>query len=347
MKKSPETQQNDFLPPEVQVGKMILGKFTTQLLYAAAKLELADLLKDGPKHIEELAATAGVHSSSLYRVLRALASLGVFSETEPMVFALTPLAETLLADSPVSQKNLALLMGSEFHNLAWANIMHCLKTGESAFKDRFGLDFSSYLDRHPEVSAILQGLMTASSEQEADELCHIYDFSGFETVVDVGGGQGMLLARILTANPRLKGILLDSPSVVEGAQRLLHLEALRDRLEISGGDFFEGIPTGGDVYILKRVIHDWDDERSSIILKNCREAMKAHGRVLVIEQVILPGDAPSFGKLADIEMMVMSEGGRERTLSEFQQLFSRAGLELNRVVSSKSWSILDAIDQAG
>ncbi len=342
MKNSPETPPSDALPPQVQIGKMILGKFTTQLLYVAAKLELADMLINGPKHVDDLAATAKVHAPSLYRIMRTLAGLGVFTEQEPNQFALTPLAETLRTDSPVSQKHLALFMGAEFHNLAWANILHTVKTGESAFENRFGTDFFSYLQEHSDAMAALQNLMTVSSNQEADELCSNYDFSSFRTVVDVGGGQGMLLTRILKANPSLKGILFDFPPVASEASLAARTPDIENRLKIVGGDFFEKIPRGGDAYIIKRVLHDWDDEQSAKILGNCRRAMNSTGRVLVLEQVIPPGDVPSFGKFSDIEMLVMSSGGKERTREEFEHIFLSANLSLHRIVNLNSFSILEA-----
>ena len=197
--------QAEHLPPEVQVGRMILGKFTTHLLYVAARLELADRLADVPRKVDELAVEAEAHGPSLYRVLRALASLGIFTETSPQCFGLTPLAETLRSDSPVSQRSLALFMGSDFHCQAWSNLIHAVKTGEAAFKNRFGMDFFSYLLGNPEAMAALQGVMSVSSEHDAREVIDLYDFSGAGLLVDVGGGQGGLLMKILLKYPDLRG----------------------------------------------------------------------------------------------------------------------------------------------
>lgn len=329
-------------PPQALTGKMILGKYTTQLIYVAAKLKLADLLEDGPRHVDDLSNEAGAHAPNLYRVMRFLAGLGIFTEIEPRIFALTPMADVLRTKSPVSQRNLALLMGSEFHNLAWSNIMHPVLTGESAFKNKFGQDFFSYLEKNSESRDILQGVMSMSSEYEADELCNAYDFSAFQTVVDVGGGRGMLIAKILEKYEALQGVLFDSPFVVEDARASLTGLNLGNRLSIIGGDFLKLVPEGGDLIILKRVIHDWDDDSAVVILKNCCKALPQNGRLIIAEQVIQPDNEPSFGKMTDMEMLVMSEGGKERTLEEFKQLMEQSGLRLRRVIESRSYSILEA-----
>lgn len=344
MTRSTHTQPPTALPPEIQVLQMILGKVTTLLLFVAARLGLADLLKDGPRSIEHLASAAGVHARSLYRVMRALASLGVFAETEPGHFALTPLAETLRSDVPGSLRDLAIWNGCEFHNLAWADILHGVQTGESNFRHRFGMTVFEHMDRHLADSAIFQNACTAISGREAAWVREAYDFSGFRTLVDVGGGNGKLLATLLQDHPSLKGVLFDLPSVVEGAHGLFRAEGLEGRYEIVGGDFFKAAPQGGAAYLLKHIIHNWDDERCRKILGNCRDAMAPDGKVLVMDPVILPGNDPFLGKLFDIEMLVMTEGGVERTESEFEELFASAGLKLNRIVPTESFlSVIEGV----
>ena len=333
------------LPPEVLLGKMILGKFTTHLIYVAAELGLADRLKEGPRTAEKLAEETGTHAQSLYRVLRALAGLGVFEETEAG-FGLTPMAEALQTEAPNSQRSLARLMGSRFHSLAWMDLIDAVRTGKPAFEHHFKMGFDEYLAKHPEDLDLLQGVMSESTDQEAAELPEAYDFSPYRTLVDVGGGRGALLIRLLKDNPASRGILLDAPHVVAGLQDSLDDPDLSERLKMVSGDFREGVPRGGDLYILKRVLHDWDDHTAGLVLDHCRQAMNPDGRVIIIEQIVEPGNAPSFAKMADMEMLVVSPGGRERTAAEFRALLTRAGLKLERIIPSRSWSIIEARPEA-
>ena len=332
------------MPPEAQMLQMIMGKFNTLLLHTVAELGIADLLKDGPKPVDKLASEAGVHPAMLYRVLRALAFQGVFAERVGKEFALTPKAETLRSDVPGSMRGLAIWLGCEFHNRAWANISHVVRTGESNFQKQFGMTAFEYMNDHPEDLGIFQNALTQLSEQEAHWACDVYDFTGLRKIVDVGGGNGMLLARILSKYPDLTGVLYDQPKVVEGAHSVLESHRLGNRYEIAAGDFFETIPEGGDAYTLKHIIHDWDDERCRKVLENCRAAMAEGGRVLVLDQVIPEGNEPHIGKLFDIEMMVVTEGGIERTEGEFQTLFASAGLKLNRIVGTEGFlSIVEGV----
>ena len=324
------------LPAATQLVEMILGKARTQLIAIAAELGIADLLVDGPRSIEELAETAGAHAPSLYRVMRALASLGVFAEIQPRVFALTPLAELLRDDAPGSLRSYAVMHGSECFFRPWSQLLHGVRTGESAFEKTFGTGLFDYLQQHPGESAAFNDAMTSISRQQAVAVCDAYDFSDFGTIVDVGGGHGLLLGAILKAHPSAMGLLHDLPSVVEGARASIEAEGLNDRCRIVGSDFFRDVPGGGDAYIMKFILHDWDDVRAGKILKNCREAMAPGGRALVLEAVIPPGDAPFVGKLGDINMLVLTQGGRERTEAEFGDLFASAGLRLTRIVPTAS-----------
>lgn len=334
---APQVQHSHEPPPAAQLLQMIAGKATTQLIFVAATLGIADLLRDGPKSIDELAEATDTHTPALYRILRALAGLGIFVETEPRYFALTPLAEPLRTGTDDSLRDFAILFGSDWHNSAWSNLLHSVRTGEPALDHAVGMDLFEYLHAHPEKFGVFNDAMTALSRQDADAISHSYDFSDYDTIVDVGGGHGFLLAEILKTNPATEGILLEVPQVADGAQATMKAAGVLDRCEIVTGDFFERVPEGGDAYILKLILHDWDDEHARRILANCRKAMPADGTLLVVNAVIPPGNDPYIGKLVDIEMLVMTPGGCERTEGEFRQLFANAGFELTRTISTPSY----------
>lgn len=316
--------------------QMIFGSVVTQMIAVAARLGLADLLAEGPMSVDELAAATHTHTPSLYRLMRALASVGIFEETESRRFTLTPLAARLQSDAPFSLKGFAILLGSEFYYRSWANLLHSVQTGESALELTYGMNLFEYLHQHPGDAAIFNEAMTSVSGREAAAVRDAYDFSGCRTLVDVGGGHGVLLSTILKANPSLQGILFDRPPVVAGAGPLLQQEGVADRCQVVGGDFFTEVPAGADAYILKYVLHDWDAGRARKILENCRAAVTPGGRVLVVDAVIPAGNTPFIGKLRDIVMLSMTPGGVERTEAEFQELFSEAGFKLNRVIPTKS-----------
>ena len=330
----PDSFPDASLVPRLQ--QLVWGKATTQCLFVAAKLGIADLLADGPRTIDDLAAEAGANASALYRVLRLLASLEVFVELEPGQFALTPMAELLQADAPCSFRDYAIVHGSEWYNRAWAHLLYSVETGRPAFDHAYGLSLFDFLEQHPAAATDFDNSMTALSRFEAAGVCAAYDFTGCGTVVDVGGGRGRLLTDILTAYPTLRGILYDRPSVVEAAGPELASGEYGKRCQVVGGDFFANVPAGGDLYMLKHIIHDWDDARSAIILRNCREAMAAGGRVLVVEGVMPPGNVASNSKLWDVVMLALTPGGRERTEEEYAELFGQAGLCLSRVVPTNA-----------
>jgi predicted O-methyltransferase YrrM len=319
---------------------MISGKMTTQLLAVAARLDLADLLDGGPRSVDDLAAATDTHAPSLYRVLRALASLGVFAETQPRHFRLTPLARPLRRDAPDSVRDFAVLFGSDWHTRAWSDLLHSVRTGETAFEHAFGEGMFEHLQAHPERFAAFNDAMTALSRLDVDAILQAYDFSDFDTVVDVGGGHGFLLAEILKAHPSAQGVLLDIPEVAAGARATMREAGVADRCQVVEGDFFERIPEGGDVYLLKLIIHDWDDDRARAILRTCRDAMPGDGTLLVANSVIPPGNDPYIGKLVDVEMLVMTPGGRERTEAEFRELFEEAGFALTRTIPTPSYLYL-------
>jgi hypothetical protein len=311
---------------------LITGRWVSHLIYVAAKLELADRLKHGPRTVEELATAAEVQASALYRLLRALASVGVFAEVKDKRFELTPLAVTLQKAVPGSMHAAALWFEGGYSEDAWKQLLHGVKTGETPCLKAHGVSRFEYLEKHPEDLRIFGEAMTNISSTENPAIAAAYKFSKIRTLVDVGGGNGSLLATILSANPKLRGVLFDLPSVSAHAKqdRYLTAKGVAERCKLESGDFFEEVPKGGDAYIMKRTLHDWDDERGAKILANCCVAMSEKGRVLVVDSVIPPGNDPHRGKLVDMQMLIM--GGRERTKQEFAMVFGEAGLKLTRVV---------------
>jgi hypothetical protein len=314
---------------------LILGKWVAQAVSVAAKLGIADLLKDGPRACGELAQAIEVDEPALYRLLRALAGVGVFTEVADRRFGLTPMAGFLRSDARDSLRAVATMVGEDWTWRPWGDLHWSVKTGERAFDRIFGVPPFTYLAENPSAAAVFDEAMTGWSMQSAAAVAAAYDLSRIGTLTDVGGGHGYLLATILKANPRLRGILFDTPEVVEGAKARIAAEGLTDRCRAVAGDFFASVPDGCDACILKFVIHDWDDQQATTILRNCREAVGPGGRVLLAEQVIPPGNGPHIGKLFDLEMLVMA-GGRERTEAEFRGLLAAAGLRLTRIVPTAS-----------
>jgi O-methyltransferase/methyltransferase family protein len=314
---------------------LTIGYWVSRLIHVAAKLKLADLLKDGPRSAGHLATATGVHAPALYRVLRALASVGIFAETKGGRFKLTPLAATLQTGVPASLRSWALMSNEKYTWDAWEELLHGVTTGGIPFLKAHGVPPFEYLERHPEDLEVFGESMTNLSGTENPTIAAAYKFSGVRTLVDVGGGHGSLLATILKTNPKLKGVLFDQPSVIARAEKDRHVTArgIAERCRLESGSFFEAVPTGGDAYIMKYILHDWNDEQCVKILENCRNAMNEKGRVLVVDNVIPPGNDPNWGKLLDIQMLII--GGRERTKKEFASIFTEAGLKLTRIVPTK------------
>jgi hypothetical protein len=309
-----------------RVVEMINGSWASQCLYVAAKLGLADLV-DGATTSDELAASLQVDSDALYRILRGLASVRVFSEVEPRTFALAPLGECLRTDVSGSLRAYATLTG-EVGFRCWAEVMHSVTTGRPAFDHVFGTDLYSYLAARPDVAELFEHGVAERGRELHAAVVEAVDLDGVGTIVDVGGGKGALLAAFLEANPSARGILFDRPDVIAQAGPI-------ERCELVGGDFFEEVPAGGDVYVLSRVVHDWDDGRAAILLANCRRAMGDRGRLLVVSRVVPDGHGPHESKLNDLNMLVM-RGGRERNEDEFRTLLERAGFRLARVIPTSS-----------
>lgn len=319
-------------PPQLVLQQLIQGAQITQCIFVAAKLGLADLLKDGPQHLATLAQMTNTHAPSLFRILRLLAAVDLLTQEEELSFALTPLGSYLQSEIVGSLRNTALFFG-EIAWPTWGAALHSVTTGEVAFEQVFGLTFWDYCARHPEIAALFNQTMTEGTASVAPTIATAYDFTASSTLVDVGGGHGQMLASILQAYPNLSGVLFDLPHVVAGAPSLLEAAGVANRCEIVGGDAFTTVPAGYETYLLSRVIHDWDDEHALALLSRCRQAMQHRGKVLLVaERVILSDVAPSLLVLeADTQMLVVA-GGKERTDVEFRALFAAAGFELLRLL---------------
>jgi SAM-dependent methyltransferase len=314
---------------EQMLNRMIVGSWVTQAIYVAAEIGIADILAAGPRTADELARGLRMDGPSLYRVLRALASIDIFREDGEGRFSLTPMGKLLESDAPGSKRSLARMAGAEFYR-SWGGLLPSLKTGGAAFDEVFGKPFFHYMSANPDRWRIYDDAMTGVHDSETIPVLDAYDFTPFETIVDVGGGNGLALAAILRRHPGIRGVLFDLPAVADRAREVVAGAGVSDRCRIVGGDFFDSVPSSGDAYLLRHVIHDWEDGEAIAILGNCRDAMQPGGRVLVVETVIPSGNEPCFGKWLDLMMLVV--GGRERTREQYGDLFSAAGLRLTRVV---------------
>lgn len=328
-------------PASGQLIHMLFGYMISQAISTAAQLGVADQLKDEPRSVAELAPAVGAQPRALYRLLRALASVGVFSEDPDGRFRMTPLAEPLRSDVPDSQRDFAIYMGSDWHWHIWEGLPYSVREGKPAFEQMHGKAIWEYLPEQPEQARIFNNAMTSLSSAVSTAVVNAYDFSAFKQIVDVGGGHGLLLTTILERNPHLQGVLFDAPRVVAGAQDVIG--RVGERCATVGGNFFESVPTGGDAYIMKHIIHDWEDERALTILRHCREAMTEDGRLLVVEMVLPEGNTPSPGKLLDLEMLLFLHSF-ERTAAEYEDLYARAGFKLTRIVPTQSpYSIIEGV----
>jgi hypothetical protein len=326
---------------------MIMGFRVTQLIYVAAKLGLADHLRHEPQTPDRLAQLVGAEPRAVGRLLRALASLGLFAETNEGTFAITPLAQLLQTSTPGSLRGMAVLYGEEWLWQAYSQMLYSVQTGRPAFEHAHGQPLYDYLQQHSSAAAQFHQAMSAYSDQEAAAILAAYDFSNLASVIDIGGGHGALVTALLLAHPQISGVVFDLPSVVAEANRRLAAAGLAERGMGVAGDFFTLVPSNGDLYLLKSVLHNWDDAACVAILRSCRRAMADHARLLVIERVVPPGNSPSEAKLFDINMLVML-GGQERTERQYQRLFQEAGFDLTRIVPSHSpLSLLEGLPAVG
>jgi hypothetical protein len=323
--------------PAVAIRRLVDGYQVSQAIHVAATLGIADLLAAGARSSDELAAATDADATSMYRLLRALASVGVLHESEGREFELTELGEQLRTDVEESIAGWAAFIGTGAYWSAWGDLLHSVRTGENAFRHVHGTDVWTHRSTRPDDNAIFGRAMASSTRRTTGALMAAYDFSGFATIADIGGGTGALIGAILAATPESRGILFDQPHVVAGAPEVLSAIGVADRCEIVAGSFFEAVPAGADAYTMRTVLHDWSDEDGARILRVVRQAMPDHSRLLVIERVIAPPNEGRFGKFSDLNMLV-APGGRERTRDEFATLFEQGGFRLAEVVPADQYS---------
>ncbi len=341
----PEQSANEAesAPPHVQLIQMGTAFWVSRIVFVAAELGLADLLADEPKSAADLVGDTGMHARSLHRLMRTLASLGVLTERSDGAFALTPLGEALKTGAPGAARSSILSLAGQWAWKAWEEFPHSVETGETAMQKAWGMPIFDYFAKHPQEASYFSEAMVGFHGEEPPAVAAAYDFSDFETIVDVGGATGNLLTTILARHPNPRGVLFDRPHVVRDAPAFIEERGLTDRLSIEAGDFFDTVPGGGDAYLLSHIIHDWSEDQCLTILGNCRNAMKSTSALLIIEMVLPAGDAPHPGKVLDMVMLALP-GGEERTEQEYGALLGKAGFRLKQVVPTASAvSVIEAV----
>lgn len=325
--------QTGSAPTALQLLRMTEGLIVHQALYAAAKLGIADLLKDGARSSAEMAATLRVNDDALYRTLRFLAGYAVFREVGPRSFRNSPLSEWLRTDVAGSVRSIVIYRGSAFYFQPFADFLYSIETGAPAREKATGMDGFEHLRRNPEEARIFDDAMTDISTLWAPVVAAGYDFGKWDTLMDVAGGNGLLLATIMRAHPALRGVLADQPEVLERArQRGFWSPELCARVRFEPMDFFQAVPSGCRAYLMKNVVHDWDDERARRILRNCRRAVPDDGVLLLIEYYVGPENTATVGKSIDVVMLMLT-GGKERTVAEHGELLASAGFSINQTIS--------------
>ncbi len=326
------------IPPAAQMMQFILGKWISKPIHVAATLGIPDILAAGHKDIAEIAEMTETDPDTLYRLMRALSSVGIFAEAEGREFLNTPLSECLTANR---LKAASLLFHSEWHDRMWDNLLYSVQTGEPAFEKLYGEPAFAWLDKHPDEARIFHEANAFKASSSHRVIVDIYDFEGIGTLTDVGGGLGGLMGAILEANPMMRGVVAELPETVRHLRETNKMGKYENRMSVVECDFFKEIPAGSDAYLLSHVIHDWPDESCVRILRNCRKAMAEVGKVLIVEAIIPPGNTPSISKLLDLEVLLMG-GGRERSEEEFKDLLKRSGFRLSRIIhAGESVSIIE------
>jgi len=334
--------QSQTPPAHVGILQIINGTYVAGAIACLAQLGIPDLVEAGPKAVEELAPQVNANPQALYRLMRATASVGVLAEGADGKFSETPMSAVLRRNGSPSLRALAIMGGREWHGRGWAHLEHCVRTGKQALDRIYGTPVFEFFGKHPEEAQIFNDAMTALSTIDSPAVAESYSFDQIHSIVDVGGGHGLLLATILARNPHMKGTLYDVPRVVEGAKDG-PLKPLMERCTVASGDMFSSVPAGADAYIMKHIIHDWPDDLCLKILKACRKSVNAGGRVLVVDWVIQPGNDFSPGKFLDLQMLIFP-GGRERSEKQFRDLFAAAGWQLTRIVPTAAGeSIVEGI----
>jgi hypothetical protein len=322
-------------PPQTQLMQMAMGFTVPFLLRTAAQLCLADHLADGPQSAEQLADVTCTHAPSLYRFLRTLASIGVFTEDGTHRFSLTPLAEPLRSNVPGSVRTSILSLTGDLFVIPWHKMLYSVQTGKPSFDKHFGAPFFDHISNDPEEAAWFSDFLIGINSADAPAVADAYDFSPYAHIADIGGATGHILTTILASHPGPRGTLFDLAHNQAGAAELIQTRGMAERVTFIAGSFFEGIPTGCDLYLMSHVIHDWSEEQCLIILANCHRAMPRTGKLLIVEQVLSEGNAFHPGKMLDITMLTLTPG-QERTVPEYRALLKKAGFELNRVIATNS-----------
>jgi hypothetical protein len=333
---------NQNLPPHAQLMQFILGKWISKPIYVVAELGIADLLANGPESIDTLAEKSETHAPTLYRIMRALAGVGIFSEIDNRCFELTPTAECLRTGA---MRSIALMFHADWHDKAWDHLLHGVKTGKPPFDKAHGKPVFEWFNDHPEAAKIYNEANALKAMNSHRAIVDAYDFSEINILTDVGGGYGSLMAEILIAFPDLQGVVAELASVVQAAKAEIQARGLDTRCRVVECDFFKEIPAGSDAYLMSHILHDWDDDRCIVILKNCKRAMEPRSKLLIVEDIIPEGNTFSIGKLLDLEVFVMG-GGRERTEAEFKRLFEKCGFKLARIFpTQESISVIECFLQ--
>ena len=330
-------------PPPIAVMELILGGWLSQAITAAAQLGIADALAAGPLTADELGRKVGADPDAVARLMRLLISRGIFRRRGGNRFALNALGDTLRSDAPVSMAGAALFFGSKQHREHWSSLVESIRTGKASVPEIRGMEFFEYLAEDPQFAGLFNDAMTSTSEMLEAALVAATDLSRFRTIADVGGGHGKLLSAMLTAAPNARGMLVDLPEVVAGARAVLAERGVTDRVRIEGGSFFDGVPPGADAYVMKNVLHDWDDDKTSDILRNIRAVSESGTTLLLFEMVIPDHDRVFFGKLVDLEMLLVA-GSFERSEKQWRDVLERGGFRLTRIVPTASpLSVVEAV----
>jgi len=319
-------------PPHVGILEILNGAHVAGAVSCLAQLGIPDLLENGPKSAEELASQIGARPAALYRLMRATACVGALAEDSDGKFSQTPMSAVLCSEAQPSLRGLAIMGGREWHGRGWSYLEYCVKTGKQAVDKIYGMPIFEFFSKNPEEAKIFDDAMMGLSAIDGPAVADAYDFDGIHTIVDVGGGSGLLLATLLEKNPHLTGTLYEMPHVLAGAKNGA-LKPFMGRCSLTSGDMFSSVPAGADAYIMKHIIHDWPDDACIKILKSCRQGVNSGGKLLVVDCVIEPGNYFSPGKFLDLQMLIFP-GGRERTEAQFRQLLAAAGWKLSRVIST-------------
>jgi ubiquinone/menaquinone biosynthesis C-methylase UbiE len=337
-----EISMSDELPPPTRMLQIITGLWASQAVGTAARLGVADQLADRPRKASEVANAVDADPQALFRLMRMLASIDVFTMDEQGRFGLTPLGDTLRSGVPGSVKNFAVAETAPGHWLPWGEMYEAIKTGKPRCKPALGMEIWDWYSKNPEEGEYFNRAMGDLSAAVSDAVITIYDFGKFQKVMDVGGGHGILLGAILKANPKMRGILFDLPHVTATAMESLETQGIAQRCEVATGNFFESVPPGADIHVLKQIIHDWSDKECTTILRNCHQALKPDGKLLLVEMVIPPDNSPSMAQAIDLNMLVLLTG-RERTESEYRDLLAEGGFKIERVMPTHlPFSIIEA-----